>query len=254
MFILLDTSLDKLIPFYDHVNELDDKPVLAMDDLDDLTDYTPGGSFHVVDTYQPSSGLSRWSQLLFAKYGVRYFTDSLDENSPIWAGPVPSEDKVRKVSVDAAFAEGRAGLYADFGVNYLGRTKLDPRNIFLLDNKKGNPLHDPAKDPVLEALYASLPEDWWGSCGFVSTANVDKLEAFLNAFPDVIPITWTTGGMAKLKFCGFPDFVHATEPKNDPNYGINIRDRANRLSYKLSLPPGSQDQGEAPTETFNWGI
>jgi hypothetical protein len=241
LFILIDTDLKGLVPFYDHVNELDDKPVLAMSDLDDFSDYKPNGDFHVVDTYNTPKGLSRWTQLVFASRGVRIYTDQLDDESPVWAGPVPSLDKIRKITVDGAFAEGRAGLFAGYGVNYIGRTKLNPRNIFVLDNKKGNPLHDPAKDATLEALYGSLPDDWWGSCAFVSTANADKLEAFFEAFPDMIPLAYTTGGFAKLKFFAL-DYVKLTPPDGTAEYGINVREASNRLSYKLSEP----EEVEAP--------
>lgn len=236
MFILIDTSLNSFIPFYDHVNNLDDKPVMALSDLDDLSDYSPSGSFHVVDLLSESKELSRWEQLLMATVGVRVFTDDKSfKDSPIYASSVPSYDKLRKISVDARNADNRAGLFAAYDVNYIGRTKFDPRNIFVLDNKKGNPLHDPTKDPALEALYASLPEDWWGSCGFISSGNPDKLRDFFETQENVIPLTWTTGGAAKLKYAG-RDFVQVEVPKNDPSYGIEIRDKANRLSYVLSEP------------------
>jgi hypothetical protein len=123
-----------------------------------------------------------------------------------------------------------------FGVNYIGRANVDPQNIFVLDNKKGNPLHSPAQDAALEALYASLPDDWWQLCGFVSTANITKLEAFLEAVPNIIPIAFTTGAKSKLNFCGL-DHVDAITPNPDATYGIQVRDSVNRLSYKLSLTP-----------------
>jgi hypothetical protein len=119
-------------------------------------------------------------------------------------------------------------------VNYVGRANLDPRNIFVLDNKKGNPLHDPSKDATLEALYASLPDDWWGSCGFVSTGNVDKLEAFFDALPETIPLAYTTGAFSKLRYFG-REYVDLTVPDGTEAYGIKLRDRANRLSYDLSF-------------------
>lgn len=253
MFIFLDTDPEGLVPFYDHVNELDDKSVIALSDLDELTDYRPDGDFHVVDTFDElkdklgvvaASDISRWAQLRLATIGARIYTDSFNEDSPVWAGPVPSLDKVRKISVDGAFAEGRASYFAKFGVNYIGRTKLDPRNIFVLDNKKGNPFHDPAKDETLEALYASLPDDWWGSCGFVSTGNVERLEAFFDAFPDIIPLAFTTGAFSKLKYIG-REYVEMNVPNGTPEYGITARESSNRLSYKLSEPEAI----EGPTDT-----
>lgn len=245
------------MPFYDYVNELDDKPLIALADLDDISDYTPEGDFHVVDTFDELkdyigvvSEISRWHQLLLASKGARLFSNDFDEDSPIYAGTVPPADKVRRAAVDATTAETRARHMANYGVNYIGRTKYSPRNVFILDNKKGNPLHDPTKDAILEALYASLPDDWWGSCGFVSTGNVERLEAFLRSddMLSVIPLGYTSGARAKLKFMGL-EYVEAGTPRNDPKYGIEIRDRANRLSYTLSLEGYPTDEPEAPKDT-----
>jgi hypothetical protein len=233
MFILLDTDLKGMTPAYDYINELDDKPVSV---LGDLPHYAPGGSFHIVDVIENPDTLTRWQQLHLASLGARIFTDKLTADSPVYAGPVPTEDKIRKIAVEGAFAEGRADYFSKFGVNYIGRANLDPRNIFVLDNKKGNPLHDPSKDETLEALYASLPEDWWGSCGFVSTGNVEKLEAFFTALPETIPLAFTTGAYSKLRFMG-REYVDTGIPKNTERFGLDVRDQANRLSYRLSLTP-----------------
>lgn len=244
MFILLDTDLKGLIPFYDHVNELDDHSVIGLSDLANASEYNANAGFHVVDIYNDFATMSRHEQLYFASLGVRAYTNKLNAESPIWAGPVPELDKIRKISVDAAFADGRAGYFSEYGVNYVGRTKLDPRNIFVLDNKKGNPLHDPAKDPTLEALYGSLPDDWWGSCGFVSTGNIEKLEAFFEDFPNIIPLAYTTGAFSKLKYIG-REYVEMNVPNGTPEYGITAREASNRLSYKLSEP----EEIEGPTDT-----
>jgi hypothetical protein len=247
LFILIDTDLKGLVPFYDYINEIDDKPVLSLTDLDDLSDYTPGGTFHVVDLLSESNELSRWDELVYASKGVRIWSANFGywDDSPVWAGEVPEAEKIRKVFVDATTAETRAVHFASFGVNYIGRTKLSPRNIFVLDNKKGNPLHDPSKDGTLESLYASLPNDWWGSCGFVSSGNPDKLGAFLDDFQgDVIPLAFTTGAFAKLKYLGL-EYVEMGVPDGTPEYGVRVREASNRLSYKLSEPVPV----EGPTDT-----
>lgn len=259
MFIIIDTDLKGLKPFYDYVNELDDKPVYSVDQFDLLTEYDPLGDFHVVDTldifkarirdsYEPEP-LSRWFQLVLATKGVRVFSNDFDEESPLYAGMVPTPDKARKVAVDSSNAATRAGHMATYGVNYVGRTKLSPRNVFILDNKKGNSLHNPAQDATLAALYASLPDDWWGSCGFVSSGNIERLEAFLTSDDmfSVIPLGYTTGAYSKLKFMGL-EYVQAGIPTNDPKYGITVRDAANRLSYKLSLE-GYPEEPEVTTGT-----
>ena len=230
MFILIDNDFQNLLPFYDHINELDDKPVLGIEDLEG---YEPNGSFHIVDHYR-SRFDTRWEQLRLATLGAKVFSNTMSPEFPTFESTVPSEDKIRKVEVAGRNAETRAGLFKSYGVNYLGRTHLSPRNIFVLDNKGKNPLHDPAKDPLLDALYESLPEDWWGSCGFVSAGNINKLQAFLEDIPDTIPLTWTSGGKAKLSHFGFP-FATVEEPKSTENYGRTVREKANRLSYQLSL-------------------
>lgn len=242
MFILIDNDFGGLTPFIAHIAELDDKPVRGVESIDD---YTPNGSFHIVDHYR-SAFNTRWTQLRLSALGARVFSDrDFDKESPLWAGPVPESDKIRKVSVDASIAETRAVHFASFGVNYIGRTKLSPRNIFVLDNKKGNPLHDPSKDGTLESLYASLPDDWWGSCGFVSSGNPDKLCAFLDDFQgDVIPLAFTTGAFSKLKYLGL-EYVEMAVPDGTAEYGVTAREASNRLSYKLSEP----EPVEGPTDT-----
>jgi hypothetical protein len=230
LFILLDNDFDNLLPFYEHVDSLDDKPVFGLEKLDE---YTPHGTFHIVDHYR-SKFNSRWEQLRLGALGARVFSNDFNKESPIFASAVPSEDKIRKVSVEGRNAEDRAGFFKEFGVNYIGRTHITPRNVFILDNKGGNRLHDPSKDPLLDALYEALPEDWWGSCGFVSAGNVNKLQAFLEAHPDTIPLAYTSGGFAKLTFFGL-DFVKLGEPTKTEAYGRKVREAANRLSYELSL-------------------
>lgn len=239
MFIILDNPTpDELTRIYDHINELDGK---VIGNEEDIEDYVPNGSYHIVAENILTDEPERWKHLWLASLGARLYSSKVDEdhwayNSPIYAGPIPVAEKTRKVAVDGAFAEGRASYFRQFGVNYIGRANVDPQNIFVLDNKKGNPLHSPAVDASLEALYASLPDDWWQLCGFVSTANINKLEAFFEAVPSIIPIAFTTGAKAKIGFCGF-DYVDAVAPTLDTQYGVRVRDSVNRLSYKLSLTP-----------------
>lgn len=239
MFILIDNDFGGLTPFTQHVDGLDDRPVHGLESLDS---YEPNGKFHIVDHIR-THHKARWDQLRLATLGARVFSDTFDKDSPLYAGPIPESDKIRKISVDGAFAESRAGLFGQYGVNYIGRTKLNPRNIFVLDNKKGNSLHDPSKDEVLKKLYDSLPEDWWGSCAFVSTGNIDKLEKFFYDFPDIIPLAFTTGGFSKLSFLGL-DYVELLVPNGTEAYGKTAREAANRLSYKLSEPEAI----EGPTD------
>jgi hypothetical protein len=246
MFIILDRPThDEFDRIYDHINNLDGK---VIGDASDAVDYVPNGPEHILYEIELGDTPERWGHLHLASLGARLYSNKIDENhwafnSPLFAGPIPPEDKTRKVAVDGAFAEGRASYFRQFGVNYIGRANVDPQNIFVLDNKKGNSLHDPAQDATLEALYASLPDDWWQLCGFVSTGNINKLEAFFEAVPNIIPIAVTTGAKSKLTFFGL-DFVDGIAPNPDAKYGIRVRDAVNRLSYKLSLTPEEREAAE----------
>lgn len=239
MFIILDRPTnEEFMRIYGHINELDGN---IISDREEADTYVPLGPEHILYRDELTDEPERWKHLWLASLGARLYSNKVDENhwafnSPLYAGPIPAAEKTRKVAVDAAFAEGRASYFRQFGVNYVGRANVDPQNIFVLDNKKGNPLLDPSKDATLEALYASLPDDWWQLCGFVSTGNVNKLEAFFEAVPSIIPIAFTTGAKSKINFCGF-DHVDAIAPNPDEKYGIQVRDAANRLSYRLSLTP-----------------
>ena len=248
MFILIDTEA-----FWPLIESIDDGKDIK--DYSFLDEYKPEGDFHII-VATPEIELSRWEQLRLATLGARHFTNNGDVNSPLYAGEVPPADKFRKIVIDATNAETRAGLFAKYKVNYIGRTKLDPRNIFVLDNKTSNKLHDPSKDPLLETLYASLPDDWWGSCAFVSSGSAKRLEAFFEDQENVIPITWTSGGVKMLNFFG-REFVWVGKPTSSTEYGIEVRNLANRLSYDLSLPPKSdedEEEAETPADNFNWGI
>lgn len=245
MFIILDSDdQNLLLQVYDVVNELDDKPVLGMEDPDVVSDYTPDGSYHIVDLNQDFSedvperkkAVTRWIQMVTASKGGRLFSDNPDKNSPLYAGPLPrTETDFSKMIAGSKFADGRAEYFRKFNVNYIGRTNLSPRNVILLDNKKGNPLHSPLIDESLIPLYQHMEDDWWGSCGLVSSGNVDRLEKFFDEFIDeVIPLGYTTGAFAKLKFFGL-DYAQLPVPRDDPKWGVEVREIANRLSYKLSL-------------------
>lgn len=239
MFILLDDApnTDVFMSVYDSMNEVDDKPVMGISDEDD---YAPDGDFHILDQYphdpHMEQGTARWTEMVWASKGVRVFSDHGDNNSPLYAGKLPRvKTDFDKLIAGAKFADGRASYFREFNVNYIGRTNLSPRNVILLDNKKGNALHSPLMDESLLPLYQHMEDDWWGSCGIVSSGNVDRLEKFFDEFIDeTVPLGYTTGAFAKLKFFGL-DYAQLPVPRDDPKWGIEVREIANRLSYKLSL-------------------
>lgn len=234
LFILVDTDINGMMPYYDHVLELDDKTVAGVEAIEE---YDPAGDFHIVDIVNNLSLISprhenaRWFHLYLASKGARVFSSFFDEESPIYAGELPGLDKIRKVSVEGSISADRAAFFNEFGINYIGRTKLDPKNIVILDNKKDNPTHSPEKDETLDVLYKSLPADWWGSCGFVSTNNVDKLGHFFDTIPDIVPVAFTTGAFSKMKYLGL-DYATIGVPKNTRDYGIEVREAANRVGHR----------------------
>lgn len=235
MFILLDAESKDLVPVYDIMNDVDDKPILGIEDLDN---YSSDGDFHILDLVTEYEDLAtqRWSEMVLASKGARLFSDTENKNSPLYAGKLPRvKTDFDKLIAGAKFADGRASYFREFNVNYIGRTNLSPRNVILLDNKKGNPQHSPLVDESLKPLFEHMEEDWWGSCGIVSSGNVDRLEKFFDEFIDeVVPLGYTTGAFAKLKFFAL-DYAQLPVPRDDPKWGIEVREIANRLSYKLSL-------------------
>lgn len=181
------------------------------------------------------SALGRWTQLVLAGEGARLWSNTVNKNSPIYAGLLPSTWKgADLVIADLVYTKQQLDFYKSFGVTYVGRVEVDPRNILVIDHKKAKERHDVHLSEPVGALLSASPADWWGSVGIVSAGSVDKLQAFLEAMPDVVPLTYTTGAAAKLRFFGL-DFVELAEPKYlennvpDLKYGRNMRGMANSL-------------------------
>lgn len=181
------------------------------------------------------SALGRWTQLVLAGEGARLWSNKVNKNSPIYAGPLPSTWKdADLVIADLAYTKQQLDFYKSFGVTYIGRVEVDPRNLLVIDHKKAKERHDVHFSEPVGALLSASPPDWWGSVGVVSAGSVDKLQAFLEAMPDVVPLAYTTGAAAKLRFFGL-DFVELNEPKYlennmpDLKYGRNMRGLSNSL-------------------------
>lgn len=179
-----------------------------------------------------TDGHERWQSLYYASKGGRLFSDVPIPDNPLYVGAVPSTDlQIRRTIAEAAYSKGRAEYFASFGVNYVGRTNSDPRTLIVLDNKGKNKTHSSELDASLGNLYGSLPSDWWGSAGFVSTGNIDNLKNFVEELYATTLLAYSDGSRAKLKHL---DAVHATIPappsQVSPDYGIKLREVANRLS------------------------
>lgn len=235
MFIILDTDNIDLHARVHHAMGKD-RYVTDFEETEDAGDrYVPGSGFHVLETniQEPHKKIHthRWISLRLASLGVRLYSDDWDKNDPIYAGKLPeTDDDIRRLILDAKFAEGRAEYFRSFGVNYIGRTNLTPRSIIVLDNKKDDPYHSPVENETLEALYTSMPEDWWGSCGLVSSGNLNKLQPFMEALEETVPLAFSKGGIAKLKHMGL-EFAEVGEPKPTQAYGVSLRQATTKFSW-----------------------
>lgn len=189
-----------------------------------------------VDFTYDESPEGRWTQLVLASQGTRLWSNTANSNSPLYAGKLPEEgdDRVMKlVILDLAYAKQSFDFFKKFGVTYIGRINVDPRDIIVVDHKKAADRHDVVLSEDIKNLLASAPATWWGAVGIVSAGNPDKLDAFINTLMDVVPIVFTTGAAAKLKYAG-REYVHLGKPTADPRYGIDMREAAYRLSNKLA--------------------
>lgn len=205
-------------------------------DLNHHTNVSAGE--HVLNTYTDilydgTVADLRWQDLRLASKGVRRWTLRADENSPTYAGTLTDSTEVREIVADALFADGKTKYFNGFGVNYLGRTNLDPRTIIVVDNKGNNKEHSPAKSPEIDALLSSLPEEWWSSLGIVSSGNVDKLGDFLDMISESLPLVYTNGAEAKLKYLGM-DYTRIGNPTPDVKYGYSVREASYRLNWRLA--------------------
>lgn len=206
-----------------------------------LPGYKAGEGVHVVATTSMkdlkfgSVADERWAHLWLASQGARFWVDEgkTPSLSPIYAPEIKGmPDECDQIIVDAVYAETKAKYFSSFGVNYLGRTYVDPRTIVLVDYK-GDKQHIPAGDTFVRDILESLPEGGspqtsWASFGIVSTGNVDKLDAFLDHMASSNVLAYSTGAMAKLRFLG-RDFGQVTQPKPDRDYGIHLRETSSRM-------------------------
>lgn len=181
------------------------------------------------------SALGRWTQLILAGEGARLWSNTVNRNSPIYAGPLPSTGKEADLAIaDLVYTKQQLDFYRGFGVTYIGRVEVDPRNLLIVDHKKPMERHNVHLSEALGALLSASPPDWWGSLGVVSAGSVDKLGALLEAMPDVVPLVYTDGAAAKLRFLDV-DHVQLDQPayladgKPDLKYGRDMRGQANSL-------------------------
>lgn len=195
-----------------------------------------------VDFQYDDTAVGRWNQLVLAGQGSRLWSDKENRNSPLYAGRLPKNAKEADLLIaDLLYTQGRLDRFKAHRVTYIGRVALDPRNILVIDHKKAAERQDVHLSEALSAVLSASPKDWWGSLGIVSSGNPDALESFLNSMPDVIPMAYSAGAAAKLKYAG-REFVTLEEPKPSLTYGMNMRGSTNDLSRKLAIQESAKTQ------------
>lgn len=183
----------------------------------------------IVDYKYPVTAEERWRELVLASEGHRLYTDAPHKDSPLYVSSLPKNSSAVVLAlVDAEFSLSSLNYYRSFGITYIGRTTLSPRNILLVDHKKADLRHDVHLSDEIRDFLTAAPEGWWNTLGIVSSGNIEKLEEFMNEHIDSVPLAYTTGAMSKLKFFGL-DYVHINTPNPSREYGIQVRERANRL-------------------------
>ena len=222
-----------------------------------VIDYEPGSGAHVVLKLDSeplrTTAEDRIRQLALAAKGARHWSN--DEmykdcwpkhtNSgivappvqpllPTYAGQIFHGRDAAFVLRDATWAENRAQFYASFGIEYVGATYSDPRYAILLDHKGKGSLVNAAARPDVAKLVEAMPEKWWPQCALISSGNIDKLGEFLNYMSDLVILTYSDSGEAKLKHLGVP-YARIAAPNDDPRYGDSVRAEGERLSYRLSF-------------------
>jgi hypothetical protein len=192
---------------------------------------------------------SRWEQLRLAAQGGRLYSNTENKESPLYAGPLPKNaEDVRLILADLVYTKQQLEYMSQFGVSYIGRIQTDPRNLLVLDHKKTAERHENHLSEALEAFLTACPHDWWGSLGIVSAGNADRLAAYLRITPDAIPMAYSTGAKAKIKYAGreFVEFEDPTTWTKAPHfYGSELRGLTNDLSRKLALDESANGKPQA---------
>lgn len=195
-----------------------------------------------VDFQYDDTATGRWNQLVLAGQGSRLWSDKENKNSPLYAGPLPKNSKEADLVVaDLLYTQSRLDRFLSYRVTYIGRVALDPRNILVIDHKKASERQDVHLSEALSAVLSASPKDWWGSLGIASSGNADALEGFLSSMPDVIPLAYSEGASAKLRYAN-REFVSLEKPEPVLTYGMNMRGSANDLSRKLAIQESAKTQ------------
>lgn len=137
---------------------------------------------------------------LSLKGSILFSDEESDTYSPIYVGKL--SDAVGKAKDMVIYMEGRLAFFKNqLPANYVGRVFDDPKNIIVGDS--GN---------LIISNYTSIvPENWWGSLGFLTEYEPRKLFTSLEMYlPNSTPIAVTQKAYEALATIGI-DFVDARE-------------------------------------------
>lgn len=236
MKLILDGAPNNLVDYLNAQSE-------SVEILKSTEIWTLGSPLKAVD------GQSRWEHLRLAAEGARLYSNTKYTESPLYAGPLPKDAQdVYRVLADLNYTKQQLDYMAQFGVSYIGRVQTDPRSLLVLDHKKADLRHDKHLSKALESFLTACPTDWWGSVGVISAGNADKLQAYLEATLDAIPLAYSPGAVAKLKYSG-REFVQFDDPETWTQklvfHGAEIRGKANDLSKKMAIAESTHGKPQA---------
>lgn len=154
-----------------------------------------------------------------ATKGTILFSDRPeDEQSPLYVGKL--EDAVIRAKDMAGYMEGRLSFFNNkLPANYVGRVYDDPKNIIVGDSGK----------IPMKALVDIVPDNWWGSLGFLTEYEPRKLFTVLEMYlPNSNPIAISQSAYEALTATGL-DFVDAREYPFTREGGLRFRESTTSL-------------------------
>lgn len=236
MILILEGASEALISqLSSEFSKKHDSQIVAVTDgaPEDLTDLeNVKDSLQIFLKYpEPTGNLAqdRYTDLLLASHGIRYWGPNLSEEYPTYAGDLLEDDvdefQVSRILVDGDYSqnitEWRKKEYK--GVQYTGRTFASPKTYLLVDAKRKFDPHNPAENPEAERLLASLTDDFWGLTALVSASSSKALEIFVADHDQSIPITTSTATAAKMKFAGYDCIESSIPSETSQEFGIKLR-------------------------------
>lgn len=129
---------------------------------------------------------------------VRKEFERLTPKSMLFSEHVRPDDSNRQeyveyIITDAEWVASRARRLAKLGVNYSGRTAVDPRTVLVHSSSKS------AKSmELLDKFWSAVPGEFKNSTGIIRTGSESKLRKFVDEFPFVALIAYDKNIIKKL--------------------------------------------------------